>query len=800
MAWSSRSHEEAAMSDAMLRKSVTDLSRRKARTFFTVLTLALAVASIGLFAIPSLLQQAMDREIASNRLADVTLTTKPVVLSPARLRRIEQLPNVRAVAATSLFSTRMYVGARRERAIVIGVRDFAGQRVDVIATASGAAPGPGELLSDTQNARKGKFDGSVARIIAADGRIRALPVTGEGRSLMGGATVANGFPTFYARADTVARLSGTPGYTSFALRLADRGRAAVDRTIAAVGRQLRSVKGFTGFAEIPQVRKPGDYPYKADFEQIASIMTVVTLLALLSALVLLANTMSTLIGEQTGEIAAMKAIGASRRQIRRIYRRTALMLGALGGGFGVLFGIVLANVLTRWFASYFWGLDAGFHVDAGVIVASLVVGLIGPPLAAMPAIRRASRLPVREALQATGSAVGGQGRVDALLRRVTFLPRSAQIGLRGVARRKRRTVATALQVALSVGALLALLALSTSVGNTTREYYDDLRYDVFAGAVATRPFNPEATRVLATTPGVRSIQPLLTTSAKAGGKDVSLWGTANRPLMNMRVTQGRWFTPAEARRHAPVAVLGYQVADQLGVRPGDTARIQTPAGPAHVRVIGISGSQNQEGLVVNLPLASLQGILHRPGEVNNYWVVSSSEDHVFIDRLTRRLEDTLGAHGAQITTFEVYVQRADNVRVNASLTQSITLLGLVIVAISMVGLVNAITMGVLERTREIGMLRCVGARARDVRRIFGVEGLVVALLGWLLGLPAGYLMARGLIALTASVAKLESLHFVFPTVNLVITLVGTIVLALLVLLAPVRRAVRFKPGEALRYA
>jgi putative ABC transport system permease protein len=133
------------------------------------------------------------------------------------------------------------------------------------------------------------------------------------------------------------------------------------------------------------------------------------------------------------------------------------------------------------------------------------------------------------------------------------------------------------------------------------------------------------------------------------------------------------------------------------------------------------------------------------------------------------------------------------------LTQSITVLGLVIVAISMVGLVNAITMGVLERTREIGTLRCVGARARDVRRIFGIEGLVVALIGWLLGLPAGYAMARGLIALTSSVADID-LSFVFPPINLAITLIGTIVLALIVLLAPVRRAVRFKPGEALRYA
>src|SRR3954452_9948494 len=135
--------EEAVMFSAIARKSITDLTRRKARALFTVLTLALAVASVGLFAVPALMQHAMDREVAAARLADVTLTTKPVVVSGDQLRRIEQLPNVRAVAATSLFSTRMYVGSRRERALVVGLPDFARQRVDVVSPASGAAPEPG---------------------------------------------------------------------------------------------------------------------------------------------------------------------------------------------------------------------------------------------------------------------------------------------------------------------------------------------------------------------------------------------------------------------------------------------------------------------------------------------------------------------------------------------------------------------------------------------------------------------------------------------------------------------------------
>jgi putative ABC transport system permease protein len=133
------------------------------------------------------------------------------------------------------------------------------------------------------------------------------------------------------------------------------------------------------------------------------------------------------------------------------------------------------------------------------------------------------------------------------------------------------------------------------------------------------------------------------------------------------------------------------------------------------------------------------------------------------------------------------------------MTTGITVLVLLIVGISLVGLLNTITIGVLERTREIGMLRCVGARGRDVRRIFATEGLVVALLGWLLGIPAGYLLGRAMIALTDAVVHVR-VAFVFPMSHLVIALIGTVLLAVLVLLAPLRRAVHFKPGEALRYA
>jgi putative ABC transport system permease protein len=261
---------------------------------------------------------------------------------------------------------------------------------------------------------------------------------------------------------------------------------------------------------------------------------------------------------------------------------------------------------------------------------------------------------------------------------------------------------------------------------------------------------------------------------------------------------GSWYSDAGARAKARVAVIGQALADKAHVGVGDSIRIKAAAGPITLRVVGIN-SNADGGQMVLLPLGTLQAALRSPGEINNYWISTTSRDHAAIDRITTRVEDALAASGNQATTMERYVQKRDAIASNGGLTTSVTVLGLLIVAISLVGLVNAITMSVIERTREIGMLRCVGARAKDVRRIFTVEGLTVALLGWVIGVALGWAMGYGLVSLTASLVNVD-LSFVFPAANVAITLVGTVVLTLLVLLGPVRRAIRLKPGEALRYA
>ena len=89
------------------------------------------------------------------------------------------------------------------------------------------------------------------------------------------------------------------------------------------------------------------------------------------------------------------------------------------------------------------------------------------------------------------------------------------------------------------------------------------------------------------------------------------------------------------------------------------------------------------------------------------------------------------------------------------------MVGFLVVAISMAGLAGALTTSVLERTREIGILRAIGARARHIRRIFATETLALAVTGWLIGIPLGYLLDRFLVWLVKEVVNVD-VPFTFP--------------------------------------
>ena len=795
------------------RKAWGDLTRHRARTLLAVFTLSIAIASLSFLAVPSLLNAAMNRQIAESHLNDVGISTSTLDLSPAQLRALGHLPGVAAVSPAVGYATTV-ASAGGPQDVEIAGTALASAPVNTVALFTGRLPGPAEVLADAGNARATGFavpNGGTIDVRAATGRLVRLRVSGTGLNLDAtpGAN-GSGTPVFYAPTATVQALRGARGYNYLGFRLSDDSTAAQSRVITEVRAYLTAQTGSDPITSLPAVRAPGQWPGQSGFSHIMALLYIITILAFGSALFLIAATMNTLIAEQASEIAILKTLGGRRRQIAGITLRTAAMLGAAGAVVGTILGIAIAYLLTQYFAEKLIDVSFGFGIATGVVVASLV---LGPALAAassLPALRRALRRPVAETLAGTGTSGYGSGRLDRLAVRSgllsgTEVPGSVRMGVRNVLRQKRRSAATIAQVAVAAGLAISFLALGQSVTAVISQTVGLLHFSFSTGEATghgAQPFTSQALGVAASTPGVTGAEPVETSSVQYNGQDYVAWGLGTRPFYDYRLNAGHWFstadTAADARTAIPPVVLGPAVARITGARVGQTLTLTMAAGPTGVRVIGIDTGQLNSGDTIYFPLPVLERLDGDPGTANSIWLATASSDHAAIDRTTTATAARLAAAGYPVSTTEIYVTEAQITAADTSILTIVEILGLVVVAIMLMGLVSGLSTGVIERTREVGILRCLGARARQIRRVFSAEAVALAVVGWAFGVLVGWLLYEGLLTLLLHNADI-SLPQEFPLAIPLITLAGVLVLTLLVIRGPLRRATRIQPGTALRY-
>ncbi len=778
------------------RKSWHDIRRRRSRSFFTVATIAAAVVGLSMFAMPSLMNSAMATRVEDDQLHDIRFFISDIKLDDATLAAVARLDGVREVDTRSSYPTRIQFGDRREAAVLVGVGSFADQHVNLVTVDRGADPSPAEAVTDTQNSRSGRFDGGIGMVVSVEdnnGALHELTIAGEGDTIVFSQVASAERAVFYVPQETVNALSGAVGVDSIELTVDDA--LDVEMITTEVRATLLQHEPAIVFTELPDVREVGTWPGQADFDNFATLFYVGAVLALISAMVLISNTMTTMVAEQKGEVAIMKAIGGRRRQITRSFLSTVGLLGLLGAVLGVGLGIPFSNLLVGYIGQTFFGVDPDWGISIPVIVMSVIVGVGFSALAAIPALRRASRVSVREGLDSAGG-LAESGAIDKGLRRIP-LPHNARVGLRNVNRRRARSAGTLLQIGLAVGVALGFLSLGVTIADVTGDVWDSMSWDVLVIKRTNVDLDDEAKNRVAAIDGVEVVHPTLYNSLEVDGAQLESWGLpTDTPLFDPDINAGRWLEPSDEGRN--VAVIGRALAATSGVTAGDMLTVGTAQGTAELEVVGVDGRLMNNGTTIYLPITTFQALLGRT-DTNTFWVSSVSQSEADIDRLAATAEDELAASGVPVRTEIHYVERDANLAANRMLVGVLAVMGVPIVAIGMIGLVNLMTMNVFERTREVGILRCIGARARDIRRIFRTEALVIALGGWLLAVPLGWLIGAMLSWVITELFSFGSVPYTFPLLSIPIALVATVALAALVVVAPVRRASRLKPGEALRY-
>ncbi len=773
-----------------------------------MITLGLAIGSFAIVAVPDLLNATMQKEVDQAHLYDVAVATRDLELSPQQLNALGHLPNVAAFDPAVEYSTvAAAAGNVRQSAVVWGL-DLGHQPVDAVQVTGGRAPGGGEVMADEQNASATGFDVPVGGQVVfrtTTGTVASLPVSGAGRSLAtspsanGSECDGSSCAVFYGTVPTVRSLAGVSGFNYLAFRLDNNSASAQNATIAAIRHYLSIETGTSPFVGLPVTRTPGSWPGRSSFNQVIALFLVITVMAVLCALFLIANTMNTMVVEQANEIAVLKTLGGRRRQIAEVILRTAVALGAAGAVVGTALGIGVAYLLTRHLAMLILNVQAGFSVSVPVIVASLLVGPLLAVLTTLPGLRRALRRPVAEVLDERVTIDYGTGRLDRALARTRLLSGPARMGVRNALRRKRRTAATIAQITVAIALAIGLFAVGKTVAAATTAVHDSLRFQIEVDAYSGAPqLDTRALGIAAATPGVTGVEPLVENQVELQGQQYMAWGLSPSTRYDHQLSAGRWFTAADTAQSPPVVVLGPAVANAVHAHVGQRLVVGTPTGPARAEVVGIDSVIVNNGANVFFPLPQLQRVTNSVGVVNALWLTTRDTSDHFVDQVSASVQARLGQAGYPVGIQKSYVETAQNASANNSIVALLEALGLIVVGIALIGLVSTLTLAIIERTREVGILRCLGAGARQIRRVFNAEALSMALAGWVLGSVLGYFLFVGLVAFIEhdfgfTVAK------VFPLLSVPVALVAVISVTLLVVRPALRRAVHIQPGRALRY-
>jgi ABC-type lipoprotein release transport system permease subunit len=515
----------------------------------------------------------------------------------------------------------------------------------------------------------------------------------------------------------------------------------------------------------------------ADQEQMLAILDGAAMgiagLAVLIGGLGMTNTLFMSVFERTREIGLLRAVGWRRQQVLLLILGESLALALLGGMIGVGLGVLATVALSRSgsiVSAFGSSLTPDLFVRAFVVVTTLgAVGGIYPA-------RWASRLLPLEALRYEGGSEAQSVR-----------PVPGGMTTRNLLRRRTRTLLTLLGIGVSISAVVALGGITGGVLDTFTAMMRDGQADLLAmEANIDSDFSAIEERVgahISARPDVAAVSGMIMTAASSDEMPL-LFLIAYHPrefaIRRFRIIEGEPLTG----RHQ--VIVGSRAAEQMGTDVGDTLRLLESS----FRVVGIyETGLALEDIGVVIGLREAQALTGKPHQVMYYAISLRDPDQA------EAVQAQLTAEFPEID-FAFTSNLAESMSDFRVMQEMVGQISFLAVLIGMVGMLNTMLMSVLERTREIGVLRALGWRRQQVLGMILRESLLLGVIGGLVGIGLGVAMASGLAAIPGIFGALEPLYSAQLFVQ---ALVVALVAGVLGGLYPAWRATRMRPVEALRY-
>ena len=801
------------MNGILWHKVGRDLWQNRTRTLLVVLSIAVGTFAIGLVGTvqQELLQALNSSYLASNPAHSLLFAASDQGFDEQALQLVQNLEGVQTAEGRSVLITRAQIGSDEWQDFVIFAKpDLADSQIAQFERLTGQwPPTTGNILLERDAfASLPVAEGARLIIRTPDGSKHELRIAGTVHDPSRG-TLAIGDPAAgYISMDTLNTLGITAGFSEILIRL-DEAIPAPERAVAVGERSLALLQKAGYVVETGAPAKYKEHPFTDSLRTIVLVLVVLGVLALLMTGSLVVNTMGAVMTQEVRQIGVLKTVGARRLQIVSLYLRLVLVHGLLALILSLPLTIVAAYGLTTFLGHLFNTDIVDFAVPPLVIGLQVLASVLLPVLFTLRTAVMGTSSTVHEALSDYG--LDSQSRQSWLVqvlvtmtKRFKRLPRFPvwlHFSLRNVLRRRQRALFTFLTLLLGDLLFVSVFSLHASQMRALDRNLAPFTYDIKIGL--SQPASLEAAKQTLT--DVENIADLeewtvtrgMISNNRTAQSDDWLRVTAlpaDTTMIDFTLLEGRWLRPDDqnamvidhsAQFDHPELVLDHEVTINLdGTETvwqvvGIVERIQLPGA-----YITNSGYEQQTG---------------NQGKANFIYLRTTAHNAKAQLATGRTVEQELDSEGIALSSVRTSSEVRETEARGFHLIRMFLLSMVTVVSVvGGLGLAGTLAINVVERIREIGILRALGATNGTIVRILLAEALLLSFIAWLLAtllsIPVSRLLIYAIELLTD-----EPLPYTFAIASPLAWLGVMLLLATLASIIPARQATRIAVREALVY-
>lgn len=792
-------------------KIIRDIASDYARSLTLVLAIAVGVVGVGsILGGYAVISREMTANYTGTTPAEATIELEGEI-SRALVDSVRAMPNIRLADRRATRTAKLNVGGRWYPLLLFVIDEFNKLEISKFRQVSGRSEPPVGTMLMERTALRFLHVGEGDRITVkmADGAPMSVQVVGtvHDPSLAPAPQEQAGYG--YITEATLRQLGETQGFDQLKIRLV--GGNSVEQ-ITAQAKLVANWLGQQGHKvhEI-QVPPPNKHPHQGQMTTMLSIFVVFSGLLLVLASILVSASVATLMVKQVRQIGVMKTIGASSGQIARLY---LFMIGLFCGA-ALLIGIppswVGASLLSNSVANLLNLELLDRSIPIWVAGVQAVAGVVIPLLAVAAPVIRGSRLSVRNALDNFGVSATRRAGSGWVIRLSNWLALSetARLSVRNVFRQPARLLMTLGLLAAGGAMFMTALNVSAAWDTWLDQLYAQRLHDL--EIKLSQPLQPDSTLArLRAMAGVRRVEAGFSTPvsyADTGSYAVSrtypdkghgsfkLQALAlPTQLIKPRITAGSWLSDPQA-----ADVVLNQSARKAGVKIGDWVALSVGRKTASWRVVGFSEDVGVPATAY-VSIGALTRVVDPANLTPVLRLAFTKRDKSFILRKMDEIESLLERERASVSSSQPTwllrnaVSEHMKILVNALLAMAVLM-----ALVGSLALFSTMSMNVYERTREIGVMRAIGATPVRIKTLIVGEGLLIGFLSLIPALMLSLILSFYLGGFVGRMSFGTPLSLTVSSLAGVVWIVIIGVGSYLATLYPARRASRMTTREVLAY-